>query len=119
MSQPLQRVLRQDNGQVRSHNALYRPSSPGDSRVNGQPAVRVLLRLILVDVGDLEVGRPLDGPETRSEQGNSHVSSYRSSCRRSQGGELVVGRLDYPRYGPLVEAAADSTRVARLHVSTS
>jgi hypothetical protein len=41
-----------------------------------------------------------------------HVSSCRCSCRRSRGGELVAGRLDRPRNGPLVEATADSTRVA-------
>jgi hypothetical protein len=116
--QPLQHILPQDNGQVRYHDVLCRPSSPGDSRVDGQPDAWVLLRLILVDVGDLEIGRPLDGPEMRSERGNSHVSSCRSSCHRSHGGESVVGRLDHPRYGPLVEAATDSTRVARLDAST-
>jgi hypothetical protein len=47
-----------------------------------------------------------------------HVSSCRCSCRRSRGGESVVGRLDRPRNGPLVEAAADSTRVARLRAGT-
>jgi hypothetical protein len=41
-----------------------------DSRVDGQPAARVLLGLVLVDVGDLEVGRPLDGSETRSKRGD-------------------------------------------------
>jgi hypothetical protein len=41
-----------------------------------------------------------------------HVSSYRCSCRRSRGGESVVGRLDRPRNGPLVEGVAGSTRVA-------
>jgi hypothetical protein len=40
-----------------------------------------------------------------------HVSSCQCSCRQSQGGESVVGRLDRLRNGPLVEAAVDSTRV--------
>jgi hypothetical protein len=43
-----------------------------------------------------------------------HVSSCRCSCRQSQGGESVVGRLDRPQNGPLVVVAADSTRVAQL-----
>jgi hypothetical protein len=39
-----------------------------------KPATRVLLGLILVNVGDLEVGGPLDGPETWSKRGDSaHV----------------------------------------------
>jgi hypothetical protein len=48
-----------------------------------------------------------------------HVSSCRCSCRQSQGGESVVGRLDCPRNGPLVEVVADSTQVARLCAITS
>jgi hypothetical protein len=47
------------------------PAAQHGSHVDSQPAAQVLLRLILVDVGDLEVGKPLDGPETRSERGNS------------------------------------------------
>jgi hypothetical protein len=47
-----------------------------------------------------------------------HVSSCRCSCRPSRGGESVVGRLYRPRNGSLVEAAADSTRVARLRAGT-
>jgi hypothetical protein len=38
------------------------PSSPGSGRVDNQAAPRVLLRLVLVDVEDFEVGGPLDGP---------------------------------------------------------
>jgi hypothetical protein len=34
------------------------------------------------------------------------------------GGESVVGHLDRPQNRPLVEAAADSTRVARLRAGT-
>jgi hypothetical protein len=47
-----------------------------------------------------------------------HASSYRCSCHRSRGGESVVGRLDRPQNEPLVEAATDSTRVARLRAGT-
>jgi hypothetical protein len=42
-----------------------------------------------------------------------HVSSCRCSCRQSRGGESVVGRLDRPCNGPLVEATADSTQMAQ------
>jgi hypothetical protein len=47
-----------------------------------------------------------------------HVSSCLCSCCRSQGGESVVCRLDRPRFGPLVEAVADSARVVRLQART-
>jgi hypothetical protein len=40
-----------------------------------------------------------------------YMFSCQCSCRRFPGGESVVGRLDRPRNGPLVEAAADSTLV--------
>jgi hypothetical protein len=43
-----------------------------------------------------------------------HVSSCCRSWCRSLGGESVTCRLDRPRIRPLVEAIADSTRVARL-----
>ena len=68
MSEPLQRILPQDNGQIRRHHVLRRP---GGGRVDGQPTTRVLLGLVLVDVGDLEVGGPLDGPKTRSKRADS------------------------------------------------
>jgi hypothetical protein len=71
VSEPLHRVLPQDNGQVRYHDILRGPSSSGGDRIDGQPASRVLLRLIFVDVRDLEVRRPLNGPEKRSKCGNS------------------------------------------------
>jgi hypothetical protein len=71
MSETLQRVLPQDNGQVRCHHVLRCFGSPGGSPVDDQPAARVLLGLVLIDFGDLEVGGPLDGPETRSKRGNS------------------------------------------------
>jgi hypothetical protein len=34
------------------------------------------------------------------------------------GGESVVGRLDRPQNGPLIETVADSIRVARLRAGT-
>jgi hypothetical protein len=45
---------------------LQLASGPGGGRIDGQPASLVLLRLVLVNIGDLEVWGPLDGPETRS-----------------------------------------------------
>jgi hypothetical protein len=47
-----------------------------------------------------------------------HVSSCHRSWCRSRGGESLMCRLDRPRIGPLVEAAADSIRVARLRAET-
>jgi hypothetical protein len=46
-------------------------SSPGGDHIYGQPASWILLRLIFVDVGDLEVRRPLDGPEARRKHEDS------------------------------------------------
>jgi hypothetical protein len=71
MLEPLQRVLPKDNGQVCHHYVLHCPGGPSGSHVDSQLAAQVPLRLVLVDVGDLEVGRPLDGPKTRSKRGNS------------------------------------------------
>ena len=67
----MQCILPEDDGQVCSHHIFSCPSGPGSGCIDGQLASRVLLRLVFVDVGDLEVGRPLDGPETLSERGNS------------------------------------------------
>jgi hypothetical protein len=64
----LQRVLPKDDGQVRGHHVLGRPSSSGDGGVDGQLASRILLRFIFVDVGDLEVRGPLNGLETWSKR---------------------------------------------------
>jgi hypothetical protein len=47
---------------------LQLPQWPGSGGVDGQPTSRVLLRLVLVDVGDLEVMGPLNGPKTWSER---------------------------------------------------
>jgi hypothetical protein len=63
MSEPSQRVLPRDNGQVRHHDVFCRSGGLGGGCIDGQPTVRILLRLVLVDVGDLEVRRPLDRPE--------------------------------------------------------
>jgi hypothetical protein len=47
-----------------------------------------------------------------------HISSFRWSCRRSWGGESILGHLDHPRNGLLVEAAADSIWVVQLRAGT-
>jgi hypothetical protein len=54
-----------------SHYFFHCLGGPSGGRVDGQLATRVLLGLVLVDVGDLEVGGPLDGPETRGKRGDS------------------------------------------------
>jgi hypothetical protein len=71
MSWPLQCILPKDNGQICCHHVFCCPGGLGGGRVDGLPAPRVLLRLVLVDVGDFEVRGPLDGPETRSKRGYS------------------------------------------------
>jgi hypothetical protein len=63
----LQRILPEDDGQVCSHHIFSFPSGSGGGGIDGQPASRVLLRLVLVDVGDFEVRGPLNDPETWSE----------------------------------------------------
>jgi hypothetical protein len=60
----------QSDGQVCCHDVLRCPRSLGDGCVDGQPTPWVLLGLIFVDVGDFEIGRPLDGPEARGEHGD-------------------------------------------------
>jgi hypothetical protein len=79
MSEPLQRVLPQDNGQVRSHHILCRPSGPDGSCEDGQPASWILLGLVLVNVGDLEVG----GHWMARRHGVSAETPHVSSCRCS------------------------------------
>jgi hypothetical protein len=66
VSQPLHRVLSKDNRQVRGHHIFGCPSGSGGSGVDGQPASRILLWFIFVNVGDLEVRGPLNGPEAWS-----------------------------------------------------
>jgi hypothetical protein len=68
--EPLQCVLPQNDGQVRCHDILRCPSSLGDGCIDDQPAPQVLLRLIFVDVGDLEIRRPLDGSEAKGKHGD-------------------------------------------------
>jgi hypothetical protein len=51
----LQRVLPKDDRQVRGHHIFGRPSGSGDSGVDGQPASRILLGFIFVDIRDLEI----------------------------------------------------------------
>jgi hypothetical protein len=60
----LQRILPKDDGQIYCHHVFSCPSGPGRGGVDSQPASRVLLGLVLVNVGDLEVRGPLKGPET-------------------------------------------------------
>jgi hypothetical protein len=76
MSEPLQRILPQDNGQIRRHHVLRRL---GGGRVDGQPTTGVLLGLVLVDVGDLEVG----GHWMARRRAVSVETPHVSSCRRS------------------------------------
>jgi hypothetical protein len=64
----LQRILPEDDGQVRSHHIFNCPSGPGSGGIDSQPTPRVFLWLVLVDIGDFEVRGPLNGPETRSER---------------------------------------------------
>jgi hypothetical protein len=58
----------QNDGQIRCHYVFRRLGGLSGGCVDGQPAPRVLLGLVLVDVGDFEVGGPLDGPKTRSKR---------------------------------------------------
>jgi hypothetical protein len=41
------------------HHILHHPSDPGGHGVNDQPAARVLLCFIFVNIGDFEVWQPL------------------------------------------------------------
>jgi hypothetical protein len=118
MSYPLQCFLSKNDGQICSHHVFSCPSGSGSGRIDGQPASRILLRLVLVDVGDLEVWGPLDGPETWSKRGYSTCVFLSTFMVSSWGGESVMCRLDCPRIGQLVEAAADSTQVVRLRAGT-
>jgi hypothetical protein len=97
VSQPLQCILPKDNRQVCGHHIFGCPSGSGGGGVDGQPASRNLLRLVLVDVGDFEVRGPLNGPEAWSERRYSTrvlLSSMMMSVLRR--GVVVVG----PRPSP-------------------
>jgi hypothetical protein len=61
--EPLQRILPENDGQVRCHDVPLFPGVPGDDCIDGQPAARILPGLVLVDFRDLEVRRPLNCPE--------------------------------------------------------
>jgi hypothetical protein len=108
----LQCILPEDDGQVCSHHIFSCPSGLGSGCIDGQPASQVLLRLIFVDVGDLEVWGPLNGPETQSKH------RYPTRVFLSTTVVLVPGRgvadvLSRPsQVVPLVEVVADSTLVA-------
>jgi hypothetical protein len=65
---PLQCILPEDDGQVWGHHIFGCPSGSGSGGVDGQPASWILLRLVLVDVGDFEVRGPFNGPKAWSER---------------------------------------------------
>jgi hypothetical protein len=112
VSQPLQRVLPKDNRQVRSHHILGCPCGSGIDGVDGQPASRILLRFIFVDVGDLEVKGPLNGPEAWSKRRYS-IGVFLSSVMMSFPGKGVIIVVPRPSWVvPPVEAVADSVLVA-------
>jgi hypothetical protein len=66
--------------------------------VDDQPASRILLRFIFVDVGDLEVRRPLNGPEAWSKRRYS-TTVFLSSVMMSFPGRGVVVVVPRPSPG--------------------
>jgi hypothetical protein len=64
----LQCILPKGDGKVRGHYIFSCASGLGSGRIDGQPASRILVGLVFVDVGDFEVWGPLDGPKTRSKR---------------------------------------------------
>jgi hypothetical protein len=112
VSQPLQCILPEDDRQVCGHDIFGCPSGSGGGGVDGQPASRILLRLVLVDVGDFEVRGPLNGPEAWS-QCRYSTCVLLSLMMTSVPGRGVV--VVVPRSSPVVppvEAVADSVLVA-------
>jgi hypothetical protein len=98
MSQLLQCVLPEDNGQVCGHYVFGRPSSSSGSGVDGQPASWILLRFIFVDIGHLEVRGPLNGPKAWSKcRHSTHV--FLSSRMMSVPGRGVVVVVPRPSPG--------------------
>jgi hypothetical protein len=90
VSQPLQRVLPKDDRQVRVHHIFGRPSGSVGNGVDGQPASRILLGLIFVNVGDLEVRGPLNGPEAWSKRRYSTCVLLSSMMMSVPGRGVVV-----------------------------
>jgi hypothetical protein len=98
VSYPLQRILPKDDEQIHNHHIFDCPSGPGSGGIDGQPASRVLLRLVVVDVRDLEVRGPLDGPETWSKRRYS-TRVFLSTVVVSVLGRGVVDVLPQPSPG--------------------
>jgi hypothetical protein len=90
VSKPLQCILSKDDGQVCGHHIFSCPSGSGGGGVDGQPASRILLRLVLVDVGDFEVRGPLNGPEAWSERRYSTRDLLSSMMMSIPGRGVVV-----------------------------
>jgi hypothetical protein len=83
---------------MRSHHIFSCPNDPGSSGIDGQPASWVLLRLVLVNVGDLEVRGPLNGPDTWSKRQYS-TRVFQSTVVVSVLGRGVVDVLPRPSPG--------------------
>jgi hypothetical protein len=90
MSQPLQRVLPEDDGQVCGHHVLGCPGGSGSGSVDGQPASRILLRLIFVNVGYPEIRGPLNGSKTWSKCRHSTCVLLSSRIMSVSGRGMVV-----------------------------
>ena len=84
--------------QVRSHHIFGRPSGLGGSGVDSQPASRILLGLIFVNVGNLEVSGPLNGLEAWSKRRYS-TRVLLSSMMMSVPGRGVVVVVPRPSPG--------------------
>jgi hypothetical protein len=67
------RILPEDDGQVRCHDVLRCSGGLGGGRVHGEPAARILFGLVLIDIRDLEVRRPLNCPEPGERAETPHV----------------------------------------------
>jgi hypothetical protein len=94
----LHRIFPKYDGQICSHHIFSCPSGRGSSGVDSQPASWVLLRLVLVDVGDFEVRGPLNGPETWSERRYS-TCVLLSTMMMSVSGRGVVDVVPQPSPG--------------------
>jgi hypothetical protein len=94
----LQCVLPEDNGQVCGHYVFGCPNSSSGGGVDGQPASWILLRFIFVDIGYLEVRRPLNGPKAWSKCGHS-TRVFLSSGMMSVPGRGVVVVVPRPSLG--------------------